>query len=505
MAGFWTSFARGQEAGNVAVDRFRDASLRGKMRKIAQEAPTETTGYTPEQAAQIRDPAEANGGQWDQESQSYRMPDGSMVQPRTIEWDASGGGYKVDGGAPVAPSRSYSLGGQTRATKFSDAEVEDYRGGRMAEALAESGDWKGAMGMRSAMKQNKVADYQLGELEKNKQQEENFQKILEEGRNLSGQLQSVTTQADEMFKKGDVAGAVTLLAQFRTNTIPDNRKVFVDGSGQIIGIDGDKLKQSDLNAYNPATYEKMKASIGRSVDEYIMKKMPFRSPKEYMERQDRQRQFANEDRDFGLKRETVDNDKDYKNRTLSIQEKKLAQDALEASQKYNLSVKELGLKGILTAAQVKAYEANAAESGAKADSYSAARGIVYGGEDGTTAFTPERQQGGGLRMVPVTGPDGKPFKGSPKATGDKTLEMEQAIMQSVKSGDMTPEEAQMEISKIRLNATLENAFSGLPPKGEKPGGLRNPWAGASTVSPATPPFVPQQGNKILPDNERFMN
>jgi hypothetical protein len=184
--GFWDSFYQGWEAGDKMGERFRSLAQRrdlGRAGKIDQETSEQ---YSPEQIAGLQDQAEQAGGQWSEQDQAYKMPDGGLQAPtNTPTWE--NGAYQTGQGQMVRPTKTYSLGGETRNSAYTPEEVRMVRANKIADVYDSYGDPEKANTLRA----------QADQLRLGKVQYENAARQADEAKNVNA-LMKLQQKKDTM-------------------------------------------------------------------------------------------------------------------------------------------------------------------------------------------------------------------------------------------------------------------------------------------------------------------
>lgn len=257
-----------------AFDDRRDYDLREELKGINSKGVDKTQIYSSDQIAELTDSAEKAGGKWNEQAQAYQMPDGSMQAPTNVPtWE--NGAYKQNGAA-VTPKTQYSFdGGAARDTDYSADELKGLRMQSRADVYRNYGKDLEADQLEAAGLQRRASMQTLAKGDLEAEREKKWESYTTEASSLYGKYSEIDKQAEKLIKAGDTIGAARLLAQFRTDTIPDGRAVIINQDGVLTGVDNDgTTRQSDKNAYNPNVVASMRSDLKGSIDEYLKAKRP---------------------------------------------------------------------------------------------------------------------------------------------------------------------------------------------------------------------------------------
>ncbi len=270
----WDDATKTYNLTKKAIDDRENFKLKQELRQASEQPVEKTQAYTPDQVAKLTDDAEKAGGVWSESDQAYKMPDGGLRLPtNTPTWE--NGAYKTADGQSVSPAAQYKFGAETRNTEFTPEEIKGLRMQSRADIYRKYGRDTEADQLESAGLQRKAAQLQINKSELDAKRETEWEKYTETAGKLSSQFAEVDKQVEKMLKAGDTIGAARLIAQFRTDTIPDGRAIIINQDGVLTGIDNDgTTKQSDKNAYNPNVVAAMRADLKGSVSDYLRTMRP---------------------------------------------------------------------------------------------------------------------------------------------------------------------------------------------------------------------------------------
>jgi hypothetical protein len=173
---FWDSFYRSWEQGDRIYDRMRDLQQRKGLSDAAKIDQQDNSQYD---ASEFMDDAEKQGGVWDAENQTFKLPDGTSVAPtNTPTWDESTKSYQNGMGQPLKPKQSFTLGNETRTTRFSPDEVAAYKTDRYADVYERFGNPEKATSLRAQSQQMKLGKVQYEQAALQAKQAKNIDKIM---------------------------------------------------------------------------------------------------------------------------------------------------------------------------------------------------------------------------------------------------------------------------------------------------------------------------------------
>jgi hypothetical protein len=190
---FWDSFYQGWNQGDRIYERNRGLQQRAEFKKIAEENPTDVSQYD---GTEFQDDAEKQGGVWDAETQSFKLPNGEYVAPtNTPTWDEGTKSYQNSFGQPLKPKAQFKLGNMTQDRAFTPEQVNEYKTNRYADVYAANGEVDKAMGLRNTAQQMKIGKVQLDNAELMAKEAASVRKLMDiQGKFATGEY----TAADVM-------------------------------------------------------------------------------------------------------------------------------------------------------------------------------------------------------------------------------------------------------------------------------------------------------------------
>lgn len=346
------------------------------------------------------------------------------LQPgQTFSWDEASGSYVSPDGQKFATSApKYTLGGLTQDKSFTPQQISNARRQSMADVYSQYGQVDKADELALRGQQMELGGLQLDKMRGDLEFDDKFQKAQQLAGEMTQAEQAAVSRAQQLLAKGDRVGAFNAIAEYRNKGIPDQRFIGLDENGQIVGWDNGKNAMSELNVHNPGVVEKMIGEVKGSTNDHILRMIPAKNMQEFVALQnliDNRDKIA-WDRNYTVGRDAV---KDQQwGAGHALEQQKLLESIKDAERKYGLQASELALKGMLTGAQINAYNASANKDNQIGSAYSlSSKNITYG-NDGT-AVTFRQSPDGGLVAVPVMMQGGGQFKGSPKSVGQERTTM----------------------------------------------------------------------------------
>lgn len=332
---FWDSFYQGWEQGDKIDKRTQGLRQQAEFKKIAAEDQAVDTQYNPDD---FMDEAEKAGGTWDAESQSYKLPDGSMQAPtNTPTYDEATKSYQSAQGESLKPKTQYSLGGKTQDVSFTPDEIQDYRNNKYADVYAANGDMDKAMGVRASAQSMKLGKLQYEQAAMQAEQAKNVNAIMKAAQGVaSGKrteeegLSDLVNITDPMNKDGITHGYRAIgNGLYAVTEMKDNK---------IIGTE-------ELN-----------------YDQILRRALKYASPDQYNNAVNQE----NKDRDYLTGRDDRKADDSYRGKVLDQSQAQFAEqqkllndkfieDKRQFGEKIALENKEARSRAILQSAQAEYY------------------------------------------------------------------------------------------------------------------------------------------------------
>jgi hypothetical protein len=400
-----TELADGIELGSKLGMAYRNSSMQSELKDANKVDQSTGNEYTPEQIQSLNDTYGPKAGEtWNADMGAYEDASGGL-RGVTGPSVSDKGVYTDDAtGVTTAPRTQYRLGDRTQDTAFTADDIAQHKLGLKADIYSNYGKEDMAESMRNnassraaQAQQIKLGQVQLEDANLKLGYAQNEAKLFKIRHDLSTgkitedeAMTALVDATDPMHKDGITHGFKKLGdGTYEVTQMKNNNVV---GSQQ--GVTFDSAFGEALKYANPQNYKEAKAEAYRDKRDAVAD--------------------SQSDRTFGLQLSKAEAETAH----MILQDKELTRkntaDIEYLQNKYKLDVKELALKGLLTNAQVGAYNASAAKDRSVSNAY---KNITYA-EDGT-AMELFAGKTGGMQVRPVTTEDGKPFKGSTKGTGIK--------------------------------------------------------------------------------------
>lgn len=254
---------------------------------------------------------------------------------------------------------SYSLGGVTRDTAFSPEEVANARMERKADIYSNYGREDLAEQMRTNALARQSAALQIKKLQGEVDDAAEFKKDLKSATEMTNSAAGVAGQAKKLLDAGDREGAARILADWRTNNVPDDKMIRINENGLLEGSkDGGKTwvqASADRgNVYNPGVVENMLGEVKSSADEHLTRIM-FKHAKN----PEALSQMITATKELALRGETLAENKRQFGETMGFKEKELEVHKDYFQGKLAVDREEARLRGLLVPAQIAQLYASA--------------------------------------------------------------------------------------------------------------------------------------------------
>lgn len=269
----WDDATKTYNLTKKSIDDRENFKLKQELKGVGKQEVEKTQAYSPDQVAAMTDKAEQAGGVWSEVYQAFKMPDGSIqAATNTPTWE--NGAYQQAGKA-VNPNTQYTFGNKTRATDFTPDEVKGLKMQSRADIYRNYGRDTEADQLEAAGLQRRSAMQAINKGDREAKYEKDWDEYTTAAGTLNNKFAETDKQVEKMLKTGDYVGAARLMAQFRTDIIPDSRAIIVGQDGSITGIDTDGTTvKSDKSAFNPNVVASMRSDLKSSMGEYLKSKRP---------------------------------------------------------------------------------------------------------------------------------------------------------------------------------------------------------------------------------------
>ena len=308
----WDDATKTYNLTKKAIDDRETFKLKQELKGVGKQEVEKTQAYSPDQVAALTDQAEQAGGVWSEADQAYKMPDGSIqAATNTPSWE--NGAYQQAGKA-VNPNTQYSFGGQTRDTDFTPDEVKGLKMQSRADIYRNYGRDTEADQLEAAGLQRRSAMQAINKGDREAKYEKDWEEYTTTAGTLTNKFAETDKQVEKMLKTGDYVGAARLMAQFRTDVIPDSRAIIVGQDGSITGIDSDGTAvKSDKSAFNPNVVASMRSDLKGSMSEFLKSKRPSQGFERDRQLNRDEVQDYQSDRTYGAGRSDRVEDVDFRN------------------------------------------------------------------------------------------------------------------------------------------------------------------------------------------------
>ncbi len=369
MGGFLRGFSQGITDGQKLGEIWNNGAMQRQIKDANGTTQTQDPQYSQDQVAQLRDPAEASGGVWDESTQHYKMPNGDFVAPTTTP-TYSDGHYQTADGTVVAPKNRFSLGNRTQDTAFTAEDIATEKLNRKADIYSSYGKEDLAEQMRGNALARGLQQRQLKKIDSDSARDDQMSAAYETVNTHNDNTEKIATPLIQAVQTGKMSlqeAMPQILAPYNAN-LPNGEQLGYDQSkGHLYKTQNGKVEVVKGTDGKPLVVspEHLDDFLNLSKDrseKYLDRLHAKLYPELYMDRKKLEMQQKDSDRNYLAGRDdaasvgsrfdqtlkqTGDQFREKQSFDMAVHNDK---DAIDQAQ-LGIQQQELGLKGRLVGAQ----------------------------------------------------------------------------------------------------------------------------------------------------------